>query len=239
MIGRGKIGILGAPVALLLAAAAGPRAWTGGAPVALRGGLPAARQAASRGTAGAPAPAPGTLRLVVAGEGNEARYRVREQLVHVDLPNDAVGVTHGVTGGIVLDSAGRIVPAESRFVVDVTQLASDRDRRDRYVQHRTLETAQYPSVQFVPKELRGLPSPLPTSGNASFDVIGDLTVRGVTRPVTWHVDAKLAQGRITGTGSTAFTFADFDLPRPRVPVVLSVADTIHLEYDFALATPSR
>jgi hypothetical protein len=33
------------------------------------------------------------VRLVIAPQGNEARYRVQEQLVGVDLPNDAVGKT--------------------------------------------------------------------------------------------------------------------------------------------------
>jgi hypothetical protein len=48
--------------------------------------------------------------------------------------------------------------------------------------------------------------------------------------VTAHQDA----GRVSGTASTGFTFADFGLTQPRVPVVLSVADTIRLEYDFTL-----
>ena len=39
------------------------------------------------------------LQLVVAPEGNEVRYRVREQLAGFDLPNDAVGATGHVTGG--------------------------------------------------------------------------------------------------------------------------------------------
>ncbi|MGH7554390.1 MAG: hypothetical protein ACREMQ_15400, partial [Longimicrobiales bacterium] len=33
------------------------------------------------------------IRLVTAPEGNEARYRVNEQLVGIDLPSDAVGTT--------------------------------------------------------------------------------------------------------------------------------------------------
>jgi hypothetical protein len=37
---------------------------------------------------------------------------------------------------------------------------------------------------------------------------------------------------VVGTAATAFTFKDFGLEQPRVPVVLSVADTIRLEYDF-------
>lgn len=37
---------------------------------------------------------------------------------------------------------------------------------------------------------------------------------------------------ITGNAATSFTFADFGITQPRVPVVLSVAGTIKLEYDF-------
>ena len=37
-----------------------------------------------------------------------------------------------------------------------------------------------------------------------------------------------------GAASTAFTFADFKLVQPKVAVVLTVADTIKLEYDFRL-----
>jgi hypothetical protein len=39
---------------------------------------------------------------------------------------------------------------------------------------------------------------------------------------------------VTGTAATAFTFSDFELTQPRVPIVLSVADTIRLEYVFNL-----
>jgi hypothetical protein len=35
------------------------------------------------------------VHYVVAPQGNEARYRVREQLVGLDLPNDAIGFTAG------------------------------------------------------------------------------------------------------------------------------------------------
>src|SRR6188508_2154895 len=72
-------------------------------------------------------PATDGLQLVVAPDGNEVRYRVREQLVGLDLPNDAVGATSDVTGGIAFDAKGNLVPASSRFVVDVATLKSDKD----------------------------------------------------------------------------------------------------------------
>jgi polyisoprenoid-binding protein YceI len=176
------------------------------------------------------------LQLVVAPEGNEVRYRVREQLVGFDLPNDAVGKTSRVTGGIAFDSAGRVVSQASGFTVDAATLASDRDRRDNYIRGRTLVTEQHPTITLRPTALRGLTLPLPTSGTKSLELGGDLTVRGVTRPTTWKVDARFQGDRVTGTASTAFTFADFELQQPRVRSVLSVSDTIRLEYDFALVT---
>ena len=178
------------------------------------------------------------VRFVVAPTGNEARYRVREQLVGRDLPNDAVGATGAVTGAIALDQNGAVLPGESKFVVDVTGLKSDSDRRDGYVRRRLLETERFPTVELVPTAVRGLPTSPPTgsaaAGPRSFEVIGALTVRGVTRPTAWRVTAEYRDGRVRGTAATAFTFADFGLMQPRVPILLSVADTIRLEYDFTL-----
>ena len=183
----------------------------------------------------------GAVRYLVASTGNEVRYRVREQLVGFDLPNDAVGKSAGVTGAIAIDDAGMVIRDASRFIVDAATFASDRDRRDNYVRGRLLEAAQYPSVVFTPTEARGMA--LPPSGTArqTFDLIGDLTVRGVTRPTTWRVTATMAGGRVTGSATTKFAFTDFEMEKPRVRSVLSVADTIALEYDFRLvregATP--
>jgi len=87
---------------------------------------------------------------------------------------------------------------------------------------------------FVPTELHGLPSPLPSSGEATFRIVGELTIRGVTRPTTWDVTARFAEGEVAGLAKTQFTFDDFELRKPRVASVLSVEDEIRLEYEFRL-----
>lgn len=173
------------------------------------------------------------MRFVVASAGNEVRYRVREQLVGLDLPNDAVGKSANVTGAIAIDGAGRLVSEESRFAVDASTFVSDRDRRDNYVRGRLLEATQYPAITFVPRAVQGVTLP-PSAGTYTFDLVGDLTVRGVTRPTTWRVAAKVAGDEVTGNATTKFVFTDFSMEKPRVRSVLSVADTIALEYDFRL-----
>jgi len=180
-------------------------------------------------------PAQGTaLRLVLAPTGNAARYRVREQLVGQDLPNDAIGETKALTGAIEFDSSGKVIAQSSKFVVDAGTFVSDKDRRDGYVRRRSLDATRYPSIVLVPTAVRGIALPLPTSGTRPFEMTGDLTVRGVTRPTTWKGSAQFQDGRVTGSAATAFTFDDIQMEQPRVSVVLSVADTVRLEIDFNL-----
>jgi polyisoprenoid-binding protein YceI len=188
--------------------------------------------------ASAPSASAAAVRYVTAPTGNAARYRIREQLVGLDLPNDAVGETSGVTGTIAADAKGNIIAAESRFTVDVSTLKSDKDRRDNFVRRRVLETEANPSVTFVPKSVKGVTLPLPKSGRRSFEIFGDLTVKGQTRPAVWKVDAQFSPDRVTGAATTSFTFADYGIDQPRVPVVLSVDETIKLELDFTLV-PAR
>jgi polyisoprenoid-binding protein YceI len=188
----------------------------------------AAKMAQAKQAAAPAAP----IKFTIGATGNEARYRVREQLMGKDLPNDAVGATSAITGTILAYPDGRIVKDSSKIVIDVRTLKSDQSRRDGFLQRRTLETEKNPTVELVPTEIRGFNGKLPASGDVTFQLLGDLTVHGVTHPTVWNVKAHADGQDIAGTATTAFTFKDINLDQPRVPVVLSVADTIKLEYDF-------
>jgi len=213
---------------VLAACGAGPAAPTA-APTAVAD-LPTATPAA-QSTAAATT---GAIRFELTGEGNTARYRVREQLASLTLPSDAVGVTSDISGVLVLNADGTaIVSDESKFIVNLEGLQSDQSMRDRYVQSNILQTRTYPTVELVPKQIGGLDSPLTASGEVHFQLIGDLTVQGITRSTTWEVTGTATDGReLTGTAATHFTFADFGLNQPRVPRVLSIEDNIQLELDF-------
>ncbi len=185
------------------------------------------------------APAKGEVaRLTLVPGQNEARYRVREQLVGVPLPSDAVGVTRDVTGTLVVRTDGTILSAESKVQVDLHTLKSDQSRRDNFIRRNTLQTDRFPFAVFVPTEIRGLTLPLPESGEVAFQLIGDLTIRDVTRQVTWEVKARIEGEEAVGQATTSFPFAMFNLTQPRVPVVLSVEDNIRLELDFHIQRQS-
>src|SRR6476659_9512568 len=150
-------------------------------------GAQATKKAVKKAAAAKPA-AP--IRFTIGTTGNEARYRVREQLMGKDLPNDAVGATSAITGSILAYPDGRIVKDSSKIVIDVRTLKSDQSRRDGFLQRRTLETEKYPTVELVPTEIRGVSGKVPASGEVTFQLLGDLTVHGVTRPTVWNVKAR-------------------------------------------------
>lgn len=178
------------------------------------------------------------VRYTIVAERSEARYRVREQLAGLSFPNDAVGTTRAIEGGIALDAQGRVVVGESRFTVDLRTLTSDQPRRDNYLRRTTLETERYPAAVFVPLEVRGLRMPLPPSGSATFELIGDFTVRTVTRRTTWQATATFNGAEVDARTRTALRFADLGLKIPRVASVLSVEDDIRLELDLVLRRSS-
>ena len=75
--------------------------------------------------------------------------------------------------------------------------------------------------------------PIPTTGKDEFKLNGTLTIRDVTKPITWDVKATwIGTTNVTGTASTKFTFDYFNITKPSVPIVLGVADDIRLELDF-------
>ena len=178
------------------------------------------------------APVTAPLRLVLAPTGNAARFIVREKLFANTVENDAIGVTTAISGAIALDARGKVDTAASRITVQLDSLKSDQSRRDGYIKGRTLETQRYPTAVIVVRELRGLPTTLPTSGAMTLTIVGDLTVHGVTKASTWTATVTADPSGFTGTATTHLKFEDFNMNQPSVPVLAHVDDDIRLEYDF-------
>jgi polyisoprenoid-binding protein YceI len=178
-----------------------------------------------------PAPADGVA-LVIDPSATRASYHAHEQLVGRNLPSEAVGTSRAVSGSIVIAADGSIASAASQVSVDLRQLASDESRRDNFIKGNTLQTNRYPMATFVPREASGLPTPLPSDGQAQFQLTGDLTVHGVTRSVTWQVSAQFGAGQVSGDATTQVNISDFGMTPPKAGPVLSIQDGLTLELAF-------
>jgi polyisoprenoid-binding protein YceI len=168
-------------------------------------------------------------------EGSSASYRVTEQFVGIDFPNDAVGSTNGVTGKVEILADGSIAPG-SKLVVDLKNMTSDQSMRDGYIRNRTLETEKFPEAVFVPTAITGVPKMVPSTGQLGVALTGNLTIHGVTKPVTFKgiatIDAR--SSTVAGRALTTFTFSDFGLTKPSIGRLANVEDkiTIELVYKF-------
>jgi polyisoprenoid-binding protein YceI len=195
-----------------------------------------AGELASPATTGAPAQGTiAAIALTLAPGESRASFRAQEQLVGQPLPGEAIGTTSLVSGSLILDENGGIIGEQSTILVDLDSLQSDERRRDSYLRRTTLQTNQFPTARFVPRAATGLPTPLPTQGEVSFELAGDLSVHGVTRPTVWRVIARFGEQAITGTAWTRVNITDFGMQPPKVGPVLSIEDTITLQVDFRTA----
>ena len=172
--------------------------------------------------------------VVEFADGSVARYRVGEELARVSVPRDAVGETPDVAGAIVFGADGSVQPG-SKIVVDLRTLRSDEARRDGFLRQNSLESNRFPLAQFAIREVSGLSWPLPESGDAAFQLHGDMTLHGVTAPLTWDVVASFGPDGVTGQATTRFKFGDFDMSKPSLFFIISVEDDMRLEVDFNAA----
>jgi polyisoprenoid-binding protein YceI len=223
--------VFGVFVAGMLAAACGGSATTSDASA-----TPSASATTTTATATA-ATASGAAWTVT--DKSKATIRVREQLVGVSLPSDAVLTATGAKGSFTLNSDGTFASG-SKITFDLTTLASDERDRDNFIKNDTLQVRQFPTAEFVPTKATGLTVPLAASGTFAFTLTGNMTIKGKTHEVTFDVTAKRDGTDLTATATAnpSWKFGDFGMSAPSVPFrVLSVTDEIRVAIDIVATGP--
>ncbi len=155
------------------------------------------------------------------GEGSEATFTVNEKLAWLDLPNDAVMRTEGINGTIYLDGSATVIE------LDMHSMTSDSDRRDGYVRNRMFPNDR--TATFTVSDLGDLPSPLPEGEEIARQVQGELSIKGVTKPITFEVVARKDPDKLFVLGRTTFTWDDLELPPPNIPGRIQVKDEVRVE----------
>jgi polyisoprenoid-binding protein YceI len=160
-----------------------------------------------------------------------AGFRVEEVLTTLGSTT-AVGRTPAVTGSI--DISGTTLES-AEIVADLTEVVSDQQRREGAIQ-RTLATSANPNATFVLTEPVELGEGAAAGEPVSVTAVGELTVNGTTNQVEIPLEAQLVDGAILVTGSTEIEFADYGVPTPSAPIVISVEDHGILEFQVWLAS---
>jgi polyisoprenoid-binding protein YceI len=182
-------------------------------------------------TAGASSATAGVMRFVIDPAQSSAKYVVRETLR--GLETNAVGETRDganpdVSGEIYLTREGLHTAQPSTFRVDLRTIASDESMRDNFVRQNTLRTNQFPFAEFTVKSVTGFPSSYTENAQVQLTLSGDMTIRGVTKPVTFTVLARQAGDTLTATADADFKMTDFGITPPEVPFA-KARDEIHIQ----------
>ena len=179
-----------------------------------------------------PAPPPTAGATLTIIDGSSASYKVTEQFVGIDFPNDAVGTTTAVSGTIVIGKDSAIEPG-SKLTVDLAKLSSDQDMRDNFARTRVLDTATYPNAVFVPTKVTGIPAMIPFQNQSGVSLTGNLTIHGVTKEVTFKgIVTFNRDNTLAGIAKTTFTWSTFSLTPPKIGRLANVSDNVELTIVF-------
>jgi polyisoprenoid-binding protein YceI len=144
---------------------------------------------------------------------SEFGYRVDEILGGVNVP--AVGRSNEIEGLLTVDGTTAAVDA----TVQVENIVSDDERRNRQFRGRIMDVANFPTANFRTTEPIDFGT-IPADGEQiTATAVGELTLKGGTQPVTLEVTAQASGTGIGVLGNIPITFTDYGIDNPSNPGV--------------------
>jgi len=166
-------------------------------------------------------------------EESEVRFQIDEMLL--GKPTTVIGTTNQVAGDFLVDFE---TPANSQLGairINVRTLKTDNEFRNRALRGQILEAEQdeFEYAEFIATELVGLPETIAIGDTADFQIVGSLTVHGVSKFVTFESSIHLISNTtLEGTARATVLYSDFDITIPEASGVADISEELHLEIDF-------
>ncbi len=203
-------------------------ATTVSSPAPIASSTPVTSASPASGSAATPA-ASGT-RYTIDPSKSKATYRVNETFINQNNRfNTAEGSTNAISGDLMIDKQNPSRSTIGTITIDISKLDSGTSQRDNAIRNRWLESTKYPNATFVTKRLEGLPTTPYTEGQElTFKIIGDLTIRTVTKEVTFDAKGKIVGNIFTGTATTKFNMTDFGFDPPDVAGIVKAENGVEL-----------
>ncbi|BET68591.1 hypothetical protein ASA1KI_35090 [Opitutales bacterium ASA1] len=118
-------------------------------------------------------------------------------------------------------SADGLQPTAARLVLDLDGLKTGNESRDEEMM-RWMERAEHPTIEFV---LTGI-----ASREGGYTASGNLTLHGVSRPISIPVSIEEAGGRLSLEGRIAIDHREYGLKQFRKLGLLSVAPRVDVHF---------
>jgi polyisoprenoid-binding protein YceI len=118
----------------------------------------------------------------------------------------------------------------------VDTFTSNQPKRDDYVREIRDDGGPsfdaYPVATFKATAIDGQTRDAPSGRELNLRLVGDLTLREITRPVTFDAKALLTGATLTGVASTRVLLSDFKIGPIEFIEILRVGDEVTLEVQF-------
>ena len=152
-----------------------------------------------------------------------------------------VGRTSAVSGAIDVDLAD-VTTGSVEFAVDLSTLSTGIDGRDKHMKTAEfLSTDKFPKATFKSKSVKVIEGPKALAPNqvTAVEIAGDLTIRGITKPLTTKAFVRYIKGdgwsaKMLGPGDILAVSAQFPIKMTdfgmKVPqyIVLKVANEVQI-----------
>ena len=196
--------------------------------------LPAPSGTAEPAQTGQSTPASTDLEIyTISALDSAVTYQVDEVFINENNRlNTATGVTKEISGKVMIDRANPQNSSIDPINIDISQFTSDSSRRDNAIRGRFLESSKYPQATFVTTKIEGLPSAIQDGETYPLKISGDLTIRELTKPVTFDANVRLDQNRLSGQAGTTLLMSDFGFGPISIAGILNTEDQVNLSFEF-------
>jgi len=176
--------------------------------------------------------APDRTLFRISQDDSQVRFIIDEVLA--GNPNTVVAATNSVAGDIIVNFTDPSASQIGQIAINARTFVTDNEFRDDSIRGRILRSDEFEFITFEPTALEGLPTePVAPGATLEFQIIGDLTVKGVTQQITFDTSVTLVDAtHIEGTARAQTRYPDFDITIRTPPLVSSVEEGVILEIDF-------
>ena len=180
-----------------------------------------------------PTPAARVVSFTITPGESTVTYEVGEVFISDNNQfNLAVGTTAQITGEVQIDYDNPQNSSIGPISVNIYNFTSDANRRDNYIRDNGLESSKYPMASFVPTKIEGLPESGEEGVDYPLTITGDLTIKEVTKEVTFEAVIRLEGDTLTGTATTTILMSDFGVGPISILGILNTEDEVVLTLDF-------
>jgi polyisoprenoid-binding protein YceI len=170
------------------------------------------------------------------GGDTTAGFRIEESFANGLTDHTAVGRSDEVTGSITIQGSEI---TEGDFTVDLTTLEFTDDpaglsvtNRANAMKDRGLQTNDFPEATFTLTEPIDFGEKPAEGEPVTATATGDLTLHGVTKSITFDVDAEVVGDtiRVVTADTVPIVLADYEIEKPEIGPVASIDDEGSFEF---------